>query len=231
MVRLPLTWAGMLLRGMGRAAGRIPWRRVLGPILLLGILGVSLAMIGNRPLPFQERISLPAPMEEAGETRDLTGTLLGRELAARLLASSQLIWDELGDDVPVLGRARPRQGPENLIWPVEGRITSAFGWYRHPLYRDWRYHPGLEFAVKDGEPIRAALSGRVQLVEETAPGYFRVVLEHGDGWQTTYDNLDQVSISRGLEVRQGQPIGWSGGGLLFSLRHEGKAVDPRQFVR
>ena len=84
----------MLLRGMGRAAGRIPWRRVLGPILLLGILGVSLAMIGNRPLPFQERISLPAPMEEAGETRDLTGTLLGRELAARLLASSQLIWDE-----------------------------------------------------------------------------------------------------------------------------------------
>jgi len=232
LVRLPLTWAGSLLRGLGRAAGRIPWRRVLGPLLLLGILGVSWTMIGNRPLPFRERISLPAPMEEAEETWDLTGTLLGRELIARLLASSQLTWDGALDEVPVMARGRMRQGPESLIWPVEGRITSAFGWYRHPLYRDWRYHPGLEFAVRDGEPIRAALGGRVQLVEETAPGYFRVVLEHGDGWQTTYDNLDQVSVGRGLDVGQGQPIGWSGGGsLLFSLRHEGKAVDPRQFVR
>lgn len=234
LVRLPLTWAGILLRGVGRVVGRVPWRRVLGPLLLLGILGVSLVMIGNRPLPFRERLSLPAPIEETGEPSlgDLTGTLLGRELASRLLAASHLTWDGIGDDVPVLGRARPRQGPENLIWPVEGQIASAFGWYRHPLYRDWRYHPGLEFAVRDGEPIRAALSGRVQLVEETAPGYFRVVLEHGDGWQTTYDNLDQVSISRGQEVSQGQSIGWPGsGGLLFSLRQEGKAVDPRQFVR
>ena len=214
----------MLLRGMGRAAGRFPGEGP-GSHPLARDPGVSLAMIGNRPLPTGSGFPFPAPMEEAGETRDLTGTLLGRELAARLLASSQLIWDELGDDVPVLGRARPRQGPENLIWPVEGRITSAFGWYRHPLYRDWRYHPGLEFAVRDGEPIRAALSGRVQLVEETAPGYFRVVLEHGDGWQTTYDNLDQVSISRSRS-EPGSVHRLAGRRPAVSLRQDGKAVDP-----
>jgi murein DD-endopeptidase MepM/ murein hydrolase activator NlpD len=191
-------------------------------------------MVGNQPMPMGDPLEMPEAVQVTvirPEPIDLGKTLMAQRLQ-ELLAVNRIHLEGEGG-LPVLSRAlRERQGPESLIWPVEGPVVGAFGWYRHPLYQDWRYHPGIEIAVAEGEPVRAGLHGQVQLVEETGPGYFRVVIDHGEGWLTTYDNLDRVNVARGQIIAQGQPVGWTGkGNLLFTLRQGGKTVDPRQFIR
>ena len=57
---------------------------------------------------------------------------------------------EAKPDVP-LRESTPRESTppagEKMTMPVQGRITSEFGWRKHPVYQDWRYHTGVDRCV------------------------------------------------------------------------------------
>lgn len=131
----------------------------------------------------------------------------------------------------------PAPTHEKMLMPVQGRIISEFGWRRHPVFADWRYHTGIDIAAAEGIPVRAALSGKVVEVKSDRQLGLYVVLEHDDGLRTKYGHLESSSVSPGDQVIQGQSIGRTGSSgvtsgcyLHFEVIHEGKAQEPRDFL-
>ena len=117
--------------------------------------------------------------------------------------------------------------------PVQGRVTSSFGWRMHPLLRFVRLHKGMDIAAPHGAPIYAVLDGVVQGAGR-AGGYGNFVkLRHGGGLQSGYGHMSQFAVSRGQRVRQGQVIGYvgstgmsTGPHLHWEVWRNGQAINP-----
>jgi murein DD-endopeptidase MepM/ murein hydrolase activator NlpD len=123
--------------------------------------------------------------------------------------------------------------------PVRGdnvRITSGYGWRRHPLLGTSRMHPGVDWATAHGTPILAAGNG---IVEEVGPkgeygNYIRV--RHANGYKTAYGHMSRYAagVTPGIRVRQGQIIGYvgstglsSGPHVHFEVHVNGQHVNPQ----
>lgn len=118
----------------------------------------------------------------------------------------------------------------NFVWPAAGRISQRFVWY----------HRGLDIANKAGGPILAADSGTVVLAGwPDNQGYAnRVLLDHGNGYQTLYAHLASISVRVGQTVTRGNVIGQmgctgrcTGTHLHFEIRKSGVLVDPLAYLQ
>ena len=118
-----------------------------------------------------------------------------------------------------------------LIWPVNGPVTSPFG------YRWGRLHAGIDIGVPEGTPIHAAASGTVVLAG-WIDGYGNYTcIDHGGGLATCYAHQSAYAVSTGAHVSQGQVIGYVGSTghsfgphLHFEVRINGVPVDPLGYL-
>jgi murein DD-endopeptidase MepM/ murein hydrolase activator NlpD len=127
----------------------------------------------------------------------------------------------------------PTQTPSNagLIWPVQGPVTSPFGW------RWGRMHEGIDIGVGYGTPIHAAAGGTVIYCGwEEGYGNF-VVIDHGGNLATAYGHQSSIAVTCGQQVNQGQVIGYVGctghcfgPHLHFEVRVNGNPVDPLGYL-
>ncbi len=119
----------------------------------------------------------------------------------------------------------------DLFLPVKGVVTSEFG------IRNGRPHKGIDISASVGEPIYAALDGKVAYVG-TQRGYGNVIiLEHDNYVMTVYAHNESNLVRLGETVKKGQPIGTlgktgstSGPHLHFEYRVKGKAINPRNVL-
>jgi murein DD-endopeptidase MepM/ murein hydrolase activator NlpD len=117
-----------------------------------------------------------------------------------------------------------------LIWPVNGPITSGFGW------RWGRMHEGIDIGAACGTPIHAAASGTV-VFSGWMDGYGNfVIIDHGNGLATAYGHQSAIYVSGG-HVSQGQVIGAVGSTghstgchLHFEVRVNGTPVNPLNYL-
>ncbi|MGZ4291708.1 MAG: murein hydrolase activator EnvC family protein [Gaiellaceae bacterium] len=131
------------------------------------------------------------------------------------------------------GSSGPTQTPSNagLIWPVQGPVTSPFGW------RWGRMHEGIDIGVPYGTPIHAAAGGTVIYCGwEEGYGNF-VVLDHGGNLATAYGHQSSIAVTCGQQVNQGDVIGYVGctghcfgPHLHFEVRVNGNPVDPLGYL-
>lgn len=128
-------------------------------------------------------------------------------------------------------------GTGQFIWPCDSHyITSEFGYRIHPLTGIWTGHTGLDIGCSMYDPIYAADSGTV-ILSQWYGGYgYAVVIDHGDGISTLYGHNEELHVSVGETVSQGQVIasagstGWSTGPHLhFEVRINGEYVDPMNY--
>jgi murein DD-endopeptidase MepM/ murein hydrolase activator NlpD len=127
----------------------------------------------------------------------------------------------------------PTQTPSNagLIWPVQGPVTSPFGW------RWGRMHEGIDIGVGYGTPIQAAAGGTVIYCGwEEGYGNF-VVIDHGGNLATAYGHQSRIAVTCGQQVNQGDVIGYVGctghcfgPHLHFEVRVNGNPVDPLGYL-
>lgn len=138
------------------------------------------------------------------------------------------------------GSSAPAPGSSSVSgfqWPVNGSVTSGFGYRVHPIYGTRRLHQGLDLSGGSGTPIAAAKSGTV-LSAGWRGGYGNaVVISHGDGVTTLYAHQSSMNVSSGSQVSRGDIIGWvgstgasTGPHLHFEVRINGSAVDPRPYL-
>lgn len=90
--------------------------------------------------------------------------------------------------------------------PVSGRITSRYGWRTHPVWGGRRFHTGVDIAAPSGTPIRACDDGRVIRAGWMGATGLTVVIDHGDGWSTSYGHCSRIYVSSGQTVSAGQTI-------------------------
>jgi murein DD-endopeptidase MepM/ murein hydrolase activator NlpD len=119
--------------------------------------------------------------------------------------------------------------------PLEGKVTSSFGWRHDPFTGQAKFHKGVDLRAAYGQDVKAAGDGRV-VFSGTQSGYGTTVLvEHADGTKTRYAHLSAALVSAGDAVGAGQAIGQAGHSGRATGTHlhfeviapNGKQVDPQ----
>lgn len=138
-----------------------------------------------------------------------------------------------------LGKLRQAASSMPLLRPVslEMRMSSPFGIRIHPIYKSERLHAGLDFAVPEGTPIRAA-GGGVVYSASVAGGYGNlIIVDHGNGVTTRYAHLSMMLVQPGQPVTAGMTIGRSGNTgastgphLHYETRVRDEPKDPYVFI-
>ena len=131
-----------------------------------------------------------------------------------------------------------------IIQPVEGDIIAAFSMdtlvYNATL-EDWRTHDGVDIAAEAGAGVLAAAAGTVADIHEDNLLGTTVVLQHSNGYRTTYAGLaPELAVNFGQRVESGQLIGAvgvsavgeadAGPHLHFSVSKDGVPTDPTAFL-
>ena len=78
------------------------------------------------------------------------------------------------------------------------------------------------------QPVCAAGSGTVTAVSTLSGGNQGILVDHGDGLETLYANLSEVTVQSGDSIARGQRLGACEDGLYFELRQGGESVDPTE---
>jgi murein DD-endopeptidase MepM/ murein hydrolase activator NlpD len=118
-------------------------------------------------------------------------------------------------------------------WPVRGRVITAYG-----AKTNGKANDGINLAVPEGTPIKAAEDGVVAYSGNELKGYGNLVLiRHANGYVTAYAHASQLLVKRGDTIKRGQVIAKSGQSgevaspqLHFEIRKGSSPVDPLQFL-
>jgi murein DD-endopeptidase MepM/ murein hydrolase activator NlpD len=123
-----------------------------------------------------------------------------------------------------------------LKTPVSGvKITSGFGYRKHPLLRYSKMHEGVDFGAPTGTPIRAAGSGTIDIAGRHGGFGNTIVIQHNTRFKTLYAHMSRFAagITAGKHVNQGQIIGYvgttgrsTGPHLHFEVRVADRPVNP-----
>ena len=116
---------------------------------------------------------------------------------------------------------------DKFLWPLKGKILKDY---------NTDASKGLVIAGRMGDPVRAAASGVVVLVGAKIKSLGNmVIIQHLDGYVTTYSHLSDMLVSEGDNVVGGQMIarvGKTGEAeqpqLHFVVRHNTKVINPMQ---
>ena len=111
-------------------------------------------------------------------------------------------------------------------WPARGRVIAGFGANGG--------NEGINIAVPEGTPVKAAEAGTVTYAGSEVKGYGNLVLiRHENGYVSAYAHNGSLNVKRGEQVKRGQVIATSGQTgnvtspqLHFEIRKGATPVDP-----
>ena len=118
-------------------------------------------------------------------------------------------------------------------WPVRGRVVTPYG-----AKANGKANDGINVAVPEGTPVKAAEDGVVAYSGNELKGYGNLILvRHANGYVTAYAHASELMVKRGDTIKRGQIIAKSGQTgevgspqLHFEIRKGSTAVDPTQFL-
>lgn len=117
------------------------------------------------------------------------------------------------------------------------RFSSAYGWRVHPVYKDWRFHYGVDLSGSKGTPIKATRSGKVTTAAFGSSAGYHVKIDHGDGFTSIYMHMTHYIVKAGDTVEAGEVIGYmgstgtsTGNHLHFGITYKGNYVNPAKYI-
>lgn len=122
-------------------------------------------------------------------------------------------------------------------FPNRGKATSAFGKKRIFNGEPRGYHTGVDLRARTGSTIRSSAPGVVRLARKLFIAGGHVLVDHGGGIFSSYSHLSEILVKEGERVTTGDTVGKAGATgrvtaphLHWTIRVEGEAVDPQQFL-
>ena len=100
---------------------------------------------------------------------------------------------------------------DQFIMPVDGIISGVYGSQRILNGKPKWPHYGIDIAAKKGTMIKSSASGTVTMAEDDL--YYTggtIIMDHGHGISTIYSHLENVMVSVGDQINQGDIIGTVG---------------------
>ena len=118
-------------------------------------------------------------------------------------------------------------------WPVRGKVITGYG-----AKTNGKANDGINLAVPEGTPVKAAEDGVVAYSGNELKGYGNLILvRHSNGYVTAYAHASELLVKRGDTIKRGQVIAKSGQSgevgspqLHFEIRKGSTPVDPLQFL-
>ncbi|TAK50094.1 MAG: LysM peptidoglycan-binding domain-containing protein [Xanthobacteraceae bacterium] len=134
---------------------------------------------------------------------------------------------------PAVKAAEATGGLPSFRWPVRGRVIAGYG-----AKTDGKQNDGINLAVPEGTPVKAAEDGVVAYSGNELKGYGNLVLvRHANGYVTAYAHASELMVKRGDTIKRGQIIAKSGQTgevgspqLHFEIRKGSAPVDPQKFL-
>lgn len=115
------------------------------------------------------------------------------------------------------------------------RISSLFGYRRHPIYKTTKFHSGVDYAAPRGTAIYASGSGTIEIARYVN-GYGNFIkIRHNSEYETAYGHMQKFAsgMRPGIRVKKGQIIGYvgstgrsTGPHLHFEILRKGQRIDP-----
>ena len=182
---------------------RVAWRTVRSVVAMGAIAGVL--FVGFQFVPKREAPAAATPASIRLPTAEPEVVIEPRQITGRFAAKVEMF---------------PR-----MIWPAYGTIAAFYG-PDSPM--------GIEIYVGGEATIMAAARGSVVYAgPDTCCGYgYTVVVEHEDGWVTTYGRLTYITVRQNDRVNAGATIGNGGAPpgearrLQFQVQRNGRSYDP-----
>ena len=120
---------------------------------------------------------------------------------------------------------------------LQARIDSAgsrCGMRIHPFYKTLQSHQGVDYTIPEGSRVFATADGTVrEVAQRNSTSGQTVVIDHGNGYETSYNHLSKINVRKGQQVRRGDIIALSGDTglslaphLHYEVRYNGMRVDP-----
>jgi len=127
-----------------------------------------------------------------------------------------------------------KQYKGKLDWPIKGKVLHNFDSKRFNNV-SWR---GLVIGANEGSKVKAVSAGKVVFADWLRGFGMVTIIDHGKGYMSLYGHNQTLLKVTGEKVRKGDVIslaGRSGGqlesGVYFEIRHKGKAVNPRSWLK
>lgn len=131
------------------------------------------------------------------------------------------------------------QEEQGLVWPVVGDVLINFSMDKtvyFPTLEQYKYNPAIVIAAPVGENIAAAADGRIVSVGYDPMIGNHVVMDLGNGYELTYGQLENITVSEGGYVATGDPIATvasptkyysvEGSNMYLKLTKDGEPVNP-----
>lgn len=128
---------------------------------------------------------------------------------------------------------------DNLAWPIVGNVLINYSMDKtvyFPTLQQYKYNPAIIISAVEGETITAASNGKIISVATDPELGNIVVMELGGGYEATYGQLKDITVSEGGFVNKGDIIGSvaaptkyysvEGSNVHFKLTKDGVPVNP-----
>ena len=174
-------------------------------------------------------VAAPAPVVVAAAAPAVTSV---PPQSARLAQATTKVEEAAPTDTPVKAADATGALP-TFRWPVRGKVITSYG-----AKTNGKSNDGINLAVPEGTPIKAAEDGVVAYSGNELKGYGNLVLvRHANGYVTAYAHASELLVKRGDTIKRGQVIAKSGQSgevgspqLHFEIRKGSSPVDPLQFL-
>lgn len=118
------------------------------------------------------------------------------------------------------------------------RVSSPFGYRKHPITKKYAQHNGMDFTCDIGEKIYAPANGVIEATQKSSKGYGNLVrMSHVFGFRTYFAHLHRIHVKSGQFVNRGDLIGTCGNSgrstgphLHYEIRFLYRALNPQPFL-
>ncbi len=187
-------------------------------------IGDRLTIPGGRKVAARHA---PAPRVEQPRTVPV------QKVAAAPVEKARVVTPAPHATESVTKTAQGAGGMPSFRWPVKGHVIAGFGKRPNGTQND-----GINLAVPEGTPIKAAEDGVVAYAGNELKGYGNLVLiRHADGFVSAYANASELLVKRGDTIKRGQVIAHAGQTgnvsspqLHFEIRKGSTPVDPAKYL-
>mgnify|MGYP005755851231 FL=1 len=180
------------------------------------------------------------PQPQSEQTNETATVTTEKPLTEEVVSEEQT--EEV--TVPQTEQAGIFQSEPLFVMPLAGNIVMDYS-VDHAIYDatldQYRTNDHISIGAKKGDSVKASEDGTVESITTDDERGITVVLNHGNGWQTTYSQLQEnVVVKQGDNVKKGQEIGFVGDPtkysvalgehIDFSIVKDGNTVDPKSTV-
>lgn len=127
--------------------------------------------------------------------------------------------------------------PPIWVLPAYGKLTSFFGYRKHPIFGYTQFHGGIDISLHY-QPVMAARDGVVHYAGYMGGYGLAIILNHGKDYKTLYAHLSKINVRQGQFVKAGTKIAISGNTgfstgphLHFEVLYKGTPVNPLKFFK